>query len=191
MSISEQGRLVQASSASTNLPMRSVLPALHRGLVLVWDELPVGKKVWISQGFTLGRTITIIPPAFVVRRIDTCKTCFGQIGGKHLITTHSQVDGHRSIFSNVKKLIQFNGEGGKGDGGTKHRGLLQVNNLQLYKFFFVQVNQNKKQFNRPSSFSCVSTSAFFSSNICDNFCFLDGTPSSGTYVPLSIILGRN
>ena len=163
MSISEQARLDQASSASTNSPMLSVLPGLHRALVLVWDELPVGKKVLISQGFTLRASTTIIlPPRLCLRHVDTGETYSGQIGGKHLITPHSQVDGHRSIFSSVKKLIQFNVEGG---GCTKHRRLLQV-------------NPTKKQFNRCSSF-CVST------------CFLHlwqlllfrGTSSCGTGYP--------
>ena len=97
----------------------------------------MGKKVWISQGFTLGRTITIIPPAFVVKRIDTCKTCFGQIGGKHLITPHSQVDGHRSIFSNVKKLIQFNGEGGKGGLGDKTSPVITSEQFTIVQVFFL------------------------------------------------------
>ena len=62
----EEFRAGQASAGPTNLPMCSLLSALHRALVLVWDELPVGKKVWISQGFTLGGTITIQPACWAL-----------------------------------------------------------------------------------------------------------------------------
>ena len=79
------------------------------GLVRASLSAP-SRTIIILLGFVLLGCIGTCETYF--GQIDTCKAYSGQIGGKHLITTHSQVDVHRSIFSSVKKLIQFNGEGG-------------------------------------------------------------------------------
>ena len=69
-----------------------------------------------------------------------------------------------------KKLIQFNGEGGLRGRGTKHRRLLQV-------------NQNKKQFNRSScSFFCVSSCFLLQLHLWQLLLFR-GSSSSGTCRP--------